>query len=139
MKSALRPWALVVAFGVNAVAAGCRHTPAITNDAAVDASVMDGNPETATTADAGMSDVGGDALAGGGASYVRVACTPLDPSPGPLFDDVECGRLTVNARPGSGGAVLPVLRLKPHTLNRKEDPVLFLAGGPGQSAVSALR
>lgn len=117
-----------------AATVGCKHVSAGANDAAV----IDGGAETATGDDAGVADIVGDASDGGG-SYVRVACSPLDPSPGPLIDDVECGRLTVTAQSGSGRAVLPVLRLKPHTENKQQDPVILLAGGPGQSAISLLR
>jgi pimeloyl-ACP methyl ester carboxylesterase len=111
MRSTPFSRALLVASVMDLALAGCTPTPANTDDGGNDA----------------------------GTSYVRVPCTQLDPSPGGLLDDVECGRLTVAARPGSDRAVLPVLRLAPHTLNKQEDPVIVLAGGPGQSAISLVR
>jgi pimeloyl-ACP methyl ester carboxylesterase len=120
---------------MNSAVAGCTHTPATANDAAV----VDGGAETASVDDAGVADGGGEVGDDAGASYVRVACTRVDPAPGPLLDDVECGRLTLTARTGSGRAVLPVLRLTPHTVDKKADPVIVLAGGPGQSAIPLLR
>lgn len=120
---------------MNATGLGCRHTPATTNDAAA----TDGNAETVTIGDAGVSDGLAEADSATVAGYVRTTCTPLDPVPGPLLDDVECGLFTVKAEPGSGRAVLPVLRLSPHTVDKQADPVIVLAGGPGQSAVPLLR
>jgi pimeloyl-ACP methyl ester carboxylesterase len=71
--------------------------------------------------------------------YTLSPCSQSDPSAGPLFANVECGRLEIPPADGSEGAMLPVLRLTPRTLDKKADPVIVLAGGPGQTAISLLR
>lgn len=131
MSSARIASTFLVAFVVTGGILSCKHASTIPSDG----SVTDGSADDATGDDAGGADLVGN----GGASYSRVACTQLDPSPGPLLDDVECGRLMISARAGYGTAILPVLRLTPHTLNKQKDPVIVLAGGPGQSAVALLR
>ncbi len=105
---------------------GCRHAVPETSDAApvVDAAAAEGSVDAAND---------------GRLSYVRLTCSPEDPPPGGLLADVECGKLTLPPRAGSSAAILPVLRVSPRTASKKEDPVIVLAGGPGQSAVSLLR
>lgn len=130
MRSGPRAALVLTASVTIAAVAACNRTAA----APFDAAMGDVGAEAPISSDAGLGDVS-DA----GASYVRVTCTDLDPTPGPVFEDVECGRMTVTAGRGSSPAVLPVLHMRPRTLNKKEDPVIVLAGGPGQSAISLVR
>ncbi|MGW1518040.1 alpha/beta fold hydrolase [Streptomyces sp. NPDC002287] len=73
----------------------------------------------------------------GGARYVPGAC-PRTPQPVAELDGARCGTLTVpenRARPGGrtirlGVAVIPALARTP-----RPDPVVWLAGGPGDDAV----
>lgn len=57
----------------------------------------------------------------------------------PVLAGVECGTLRVPATTTRDEAELPVLRLRTSNPLRKDDPVLFIAGGPGQSAINVLK
>jgi pimeloyl-ACP methyl ester carboxylesterase len=74
-----------------------------------------------------------------GAAYARVPCGPLGPMVTPLLTDVECGQLQLGPSEGSAGTTLPVLRISPRTEDKQPDPVIVLAGGPGQSGIAMLR
>jgi pimeloyl-ACP methyl ester carboxylesterase len=71
--------------------------------------------------------------------YSRVPCGPLDPTVTRVITAVECGRLDVSSSEGSERTTLPILRVSPHTIDKQSDPVIVLAGGPGQSGVALLR
>jgi pimeloyl-ACP methyl ester carboxylesterase len=132
---------LLVTLVVVATDPGCRQAQTETSDAAavVDMAGAERPVDAATDVDIVGAERPADDANDGHVSYVRVACSQGDPPPGGLLDNVECGRLTLPPRAGSGPAILPVLRVSPRTANKKEDPVIVLAGGPGQSAVSLLR
>jgi pimeloyl-ACP methyl ester carboxylesterase len=71
----------------------------------------------------------------------RFAKMPCPPERSAGLGAVECGVLTVpqdRARPGSPELRLVVVVLKASAPERRPDPVVFLSGGPGESALAAV-
>lgn len=94
----------------------------------------------------GVAIVAALGLAGGGPAAARTLGT-IDLAPCDLKDSAgaeilraECGALRVpedHAAPGGPGLELKIAMVAAHAPEPAPDPVFFLAGGPGQSAIEA--
>jgi pimeloyl-ACP methyl ester carboxylesterase len=84
------------------------------------------------------AEVGNGETAPQNGTYVREPCGSDAPPGRGILSAVECGRLHLTSKNSTGTVSLPVLRLSPSTGVHEADPVIVVAGGPGQSATSLL-